>query len=89
MTRTEMLAALDRSRRLLWLAHHLNESSFAAMLVGVPLTLAAFVGLSPWPGIICWACSWGAFTLNSRLLAQATAINDAVARARSETTPER
>jgi hypothetical protein len=91
MTRTEMLAALDKVKRLLAVAGELNHTSFAAMLVGVPLTLAAFLGFSVWPGIICWTISWLAFALNTYLLRQAKALNAEVAKAqqaRSDTAPE-
>ncbi len=84
MNRTELFAACDRAKRLLWWASELNRTSFAAMLVGVPLTLAAFMGLSPWPGVICWTMSWATFALNSYLLAQATKLNAQIRQANDE-----
>jgi len=83
-----MLAAGRHVRRLLMIASWLNQTSFAAMAVGVPLTLAAFAGLSVWPGVICWSCSWGAYTYSSHLLAKAEEINAAVRASRSGTEPE-
>ena len=88
MTRTEMLAAGRHVSRLLRIASFLNQTSFAAMAVGVPLTLAAFSGLSVWPGVICWVSSWGAYTYSSHVLAKAEEINAAVRASRSGTEPD-
>lgn len=83
MTRTEMLAALDRAKLLLAVAGELNHTSLAATLVGVPLTLAAFLDFSPWPGVICWTVAWAAFYLNAHLLEKAARLNAEVQRAQS------
>lgn len=84
MTRTELIATCAQVRRILWWAEELNRTSFAAMLVGVPLTLAAFMGLSVWPGIICWVFSWGAYALNTHLMAKASRLNADIRQANDE-----
>ena len=82
MTRTEALRTLERARRYIDAAEHLNNTCLGATLVGLPVTLAAWFGMSPWPGIIMWVCAWGTWVVGRRLTARARELHERVRSAR-------
>lgn len=75
MTRTEQIKLVKRAARYIRTAEHANDTSFATLCIGVPLTLMAFMGLSVWPGVIFWSVSWTAKAISDRCAASAAELH--------------
>ncbi len=84
MTRTEQIRLVKLASRYIALAEHANNTSFATLCIGVPLTMLAFKGFSPWPGIIFWIVSWGSYAVGKCWTAHARRLHAAVNQARAE-----
>lgn len=84
MTRTEQIRLVRLAGRYITIADHCVSTSFATLCIGVPLTLLAFMGYSPWPGVIFWACSWLTHALGQHYTATAQKLQAIVNRAREE-----
>ena len=82
MTRTEQIRLTRLASRYITIADHCVDTSFATLCIGVPLTLLAFAGFSPWPGLIYWAISWATHALGQHYTAAARAIQQRVIKAR-------
>lgn len=84
MTRTEQIKLVRRASVYIRVADQCNHTSFATLVIGVPLTLAAFAGLSIWPGAIFWCVSWGCRALADRYVAAARELHRLVNESRTE-----
>ena len=84
MTRTEQIRLTRLAGRYITIADHCVDASFATLCIGVPLTLLAFMGFSPWPGVIYWAISWATHALGQHYTAAARELQQRVIRAREE-----
>lgn len=84
MTRTEQIKLVRRASRCIRIAEELNHTAFATLCIGVPLTMLAFAGFSPWPGVIYWALSWMSHSLAQHYTAMARRLHEIVSRAREE-----
>ncbi len=83
MTRTDQIKLVRRAGVYIRVSEHCNHTSFATLVIGVPLTLAAFAGLSIWPGVIFWTVSWGCFAAAERYSAAAKELHRLVNEARA------
>ena len=78
MTRTEQLKLVRRAGIYIRISEQCGFTSFATLVIGVPLTLAAFAGLSIWPGIVFWTVSWATFAAAERYTAAAKQLHKLV-----------
>ena len=53
-------------------------------MIGVPLTLAAFAGMSIWPGAIFWTVSWFGKALSDHYIAAAKQLHKIVNDSRTD-----
>lgn len=83
MTRTEQMKLVQRAGRYIIYAEHAGQTSFATLVIGVPLTLAAFAGFSIWPGALFWCASWGSRALADHYVAAAKELHRLVNEART------
>ena len=83
MTRTEQIELTRRAGTYLGAAERCGHTSFATLVIGVPLTLAALAGLSIWPGAIFWTVSWGCKAVADHCIAQAKELHRRVQDARA------
>lgn len=82
MTLNEQSELIARAGRYLAIAEYCNRTSFSTLIIGLPLTLVAYAGLSIWPGVIFFAVSWVTYQAGDRLLAQARTLRKTVEAAR-------
>lgn len=75
MTNAEQQKLVRRAGIYLNVAEHCNYTSFATLVIGVPLTLAAFAGMSIWPCVIFWMVSWFGKALSSYYIAAAKELH--------------
>ncbi len=78
MTRTEQMKLVQRAGTYIRVAEQCTHTSFATLVIGVPLTLAAFAGLSGWPGVIFWCVSWWTWALAGHYTAAAQQLHKIV-----------
>jgi hypothetical protein len=83
MTRTEQIKLVRRAGVYIRVAEQCNFTSFATLVIGVPLTLAAFAGLSIWPGVVFWTVAWGSRALSDYYMAAAAELHRLVNEART------
>ena len=83
MTNTEQQKLTQRAGIYIRAAEHCGHTSFATLVIGVPLTLAALAGLSIWPGAIFWTVSWGCKAVADHCIAQAKELHRRVQAARA------
>lgn len=83
MTRTEQIKLVRRAGIYIRVSEQCGHASFATLVIGVPLTLAAFAGLSIWPGVIFWTVSWACFATAERYTAAAKELHRLVNEARA------
>ena len=83
MTNTEQQKLIQRAGIYIRAAEHCGHTSFATLVIGVPLTLAALAGLSIWPGAIFWTVSWGCKAVADHCIAQAKELHRRVQAARA------
>lgn len=83
MTRTEQIKLVRRAGLYIRIADNCNHTAFATLMIGVPLTLAAFAGLSIWPGAIFWTVSWCSKALCDHYMAAAKELHRLVNEART------
>ena len=83
MTNTEQQKLTQRAGIYIRAAEHCGHTSFATLVIGVPLTLAAFAGMSIWPGAIFWTVSWGCHAVADHCIAQAKQLHKLVNEARA------
>ncbi len=83
MTRTDQLKLVRRAGVYIRVSQECNHTSFATLCIGVPLTLAAFAGLSVWPGIVFWTVSWCTHALAEHYTAAAKELHRMVNEARA------
>jgi hypothetical protein len=84
MTNAEQQKLTLRAGIYLTVAEHCNYTSFATLVIGVPLTLAAFAGMSIWPGAIFWTVSWCGSALSDYYLAAAKELRRRVNDSRTD-----
>ena len=83
MTRTEQIKLVRRAGIYIRISEHCGHTSFATLVIGVPMTLAAFAGLSIWPGVVFWTVSWVTFAAAERYTAAAKELHRLVNEART------
>lgn len=83
MTRTEQIKLVRRAGVYIRIADQCQHTSFVTLMIGVPLTMIAFMGLSPWPGVIFWSVSWCSKALADHYTAAATELQRRVNEARA------
>lgn len=84
MTNAEQLRLVQRAGFHIRVAEHCNYTSFATLVIGVPLTLAAFAGMSIWPCVIFWTVSWCGKALAEYYIASAKQLHKLVNDSRTE-----
>ncbi len=84
MTRTEKIKLVRRAGIYIRVSEECGYASFATLVIGVPLTLAAFAGLSVWPGVIFWTVSWACFATAERYTAAAKQLHKLVNDSRTD-----
>jgi hypothetical protein len=84
MTRTEKIKLVRRAGTYIRVAEECGYTSFATLVIGVPLTLAAFAGLSGWPGVIFWCVSWWTWAISHHYTAAAQQLHKLVNDSRTE-----
>ena len=78
MTNVEQQKLVRRAGIYIRVSEECGHASFATLVIGVPLTLAAFAGLSVWPGVIFWTVSWACFATAERYTAAAKQLHKIV-----------
>lgn len=83
MTRTEQIKLVRRAGMYIRVAEQCGHTSFATLVIGVPLTLAAFAGMSIWPGVVFWTVSWCTHALGEHYTATARQLHKIVNESRT------
>lgn len=83
MTRTEQIRLIRRAGVYIRIAEQCLHTSFATLMIGVPLTMIAFMGLSPWPGVIFWTVSWCTHAISNHYSTAARELQRLVNEART------
>lgn len=84
MTRTEQIKLVRQAGRYIRIAEGCVDTSFATLVIGVPLTVIAFAGFSVWPGVIFWCISWSTKALGDYYTAAARELHQAINESRTE-----
>lgn len=83
MNNAEQQKLVQRAGTYIRVAQECGYTSFATLVVGVPLTLAAFAGMSPWPGVVFWIVSWWTWAIGHHYTAAAQQLHHLVNEARA------
>jgi hypothetical protein len=84
MNRTEQMKLVQRAGIYIRVSEECGYMSFATLVIGVPLTLAAFAGMSGWPGVIFWTVSWWTWAIGHHYSAAASELHRLVNESRIE-----